>query len=105
MILLGGPDRIVLMPFDASLGSLVAIWSFEAEALEIIRLRLQGAAAIRPQLGPRLRWAAPHTSRLGARWAVLQNHCYAGSIRCELPCCAAVSVVKHPISDQSFRIP
>ena len=34
MILLGGPDRILLMPFDASLGSLDAIWSFEAEALE-----------------------------------------------------------------------
>ena len=34
VILLGGPDRILLLPFDASLGSLVAIWSFEAEALE-----------------------------------------------------------------------
>ena len=34
VILLGGHDRILLLPLDASLGSLVAIWSFEAEALE-----------------------------------------------------------------------
>ena len=34
VILLGGHDRILLLPLDDSLGSLIAIWSLEAEALE-----------------------------------------------------------------------
>ena len=34
VILLGEHDRILLLPLDDSLGSLIAIWSLEAEALE-----------------------------------------------------------------------
>ena len=33
-VILGEHDRILLLPLDDSLGSLIAIWSLEAEALE-----------------------------------------------------------------------